>query len=222
MIFLVKFDKDGGEALERLIDLSHVIEDDMPVYPGDIRTSLSQTKYLSVDNHNNYRLDICMHSGTHIDSPMHMKESSEYISEAPLESFIATGCVLDVRNQPLITMNAEYERLITDNSIVLLYTGWDKFYGTAEYYQEHPVVDIDLCRFLQRKNIKMLGMDMPSPDKYPYEIHRFLFENRIYIVENLTNLDKLLGVECFEVMAFPLKIKADSSIARVLARIRGR
>lgn len=204
--------------MERLIDLSYMIEDNMPVYPGDIRTNLFQTNYLSVNEYNNHRLDISMHSGTHIDSPMHLTESKEYISEALLESFIAVGCVLDVRNQPVITMKTEYERLIKANSIVLLYTGWDKFYGKTEYYQEHPIVDIDLCRFLLQKNIKMLGMDMPSPDKYPFEIHKLLFENKIYVIENLTNLDKLLGVENFEVIAFPLKIKADSSIARVVAR----
>ena len=102
---------------------------------------------------------------------------------------------------------------------MLLYTGLDKFYGTAEYYQEHPIVDIELCRFLLRKNIKMLGMDMPSPDKYPFEIHRLLFENNIFVMENLTNLHKLIGEKSFEVIAFPLKIKADSSMTRAVARI---
>jgi kynurenine formamidase len=208
-----------GDSLERLIDLSQVIEDNMPVYPGDIKTNLFQTKYLSVNKHNNHRLDISMHSGTHIDSPMHLTESNEYISEASLESFVAAGCVLDVRNQPVIAMKKEYEKLIKDNNIVLLHTGWDNFYGTEKYYTEYPVVDIDFCRFLLKKNIKILGVDAPGPDKFPFEIHKLLFKNRIYVMENLTNLDKLLGVESFEVIALPLKIKADSSMARVVARI---
>ncbi|HOJ10570.1 MAG TPA: cyclase family protein [Clostridiales bacterium] len=202
-----------------LIDLSHTIEDNMPVYPGDIRTNLFQIKYLSVNKYNDHRLDISMHSGTHIDSPMHLTESNEYISQASLEPFIATGCVLDVRNQAVIKMKAEYEKLIKDNSIVLFYTGQDKYYGMTKYYEEHPVVGIDICRFLLEKNIKMLGMDMPSPDKYPFEIHKILFANEIFILENLTNLDKLLGVENFEVIALPLKIKSDSSMARAVARI---
>jgi kynurenine formamidase len=65
----------------------------------------------------------------------------------------------------------------------------------------------------------MVGMDMPSPDKYPFEIHKLLFDNGIYIIENLMNLDKLLGIKKFEVIALPLKIKADSSIARVVAKV---
>jgi kynurenine formamidase len=205
--------------LERLIDLSQAIEADMPIYPGDIRTNLFQTNYLSVNKYNNYRLDISSHAGTHIDSPMHLTESSEYIFDLRLESFIGTGCILDVRNQPIIQMKEEYEELVKDRSIVLLYTGYDKIYGMAEYYQKHPVVDMEFCEFLLSKNIKMLGMDMPSPDMYPFPIHKLLFEKKICIIENLTNLDKLIDVQSFEVIALPLKIKADSSMARVIARV---
>ena len=204
--------------MEQLIDLTHIIADDMPIYPGDITTNLFQNKYLSVNGHNNFRLEISMHTGTHIDSPMHLTESNKYISEFSLESFIATGCIIDVRNQPIIKMKPAYEELIKENSIVLLYTGLDKLYGMPEYYEEHPLLDMDLCKFLLKKNIKMIGIDMPSPDRFPFEIHKFLLGNKICIIENLTNLDKLLGNKNFEVIAFPLKIKADASMARVVAR----
>ena len=191
----------------------------MPVYPGDIRTNLFQVSYLSLNGYNSYRLDITSHAGTHVDSPMHLTESNRYICESSLELFIGQGCVLDVRNQPVIKMKEEYEKVVKERSIVLLYTGCDKIYGTAEYYREHPVVDMNLCRFLVSKKIKMLGIDFPSPDKYPFPVHKLLFENGIHILENLTNLDKLLNVQNFEVIAFPLKIRADSSIVRAVARI---
>jgi len=76
------------------------------------------------------------------------------------------------------------------------------------------------CEFLIEKKIKMLGMDTPSPDRYPFLIHKFLFKNNTYILENLTNLNLLLGEENFEVIAFPLKINADSSITRAVARLK--
>ena len=131
----------------KIIDLSHKIEDGMPIYPGDTRTNLVQIKYLNEDKYNNYKLDICMHSGTHIDSPMHLTPCKEYISELPLESFIGNGCVLDVRNQAIIKLKDEYNTLVKENSIVLLYTGFDAYYGTKEYYQNHPSIDIELCDF---------------------------------------------------------------------------
>jgi len=210
---------NGGVTLEKIIDLTQIIENDMPVYPGDIRTNLFRTKYLDVNGYNDHRLEISMHAGTHIDSPMHLIDSKEYIYEAPLGFFIARGCILDVRNQPVIEMKKEYEELVEDNSIVLLHTGYDKFYGTEKYYHEHPVVDLSLCKFLLSKKVKMLGIDMPSPDRFPFEVHKFLFKNRIFILENLTNLDRLIGVKEFEIIAFPVKIKADSSMTRAVARI---
>ncbi len=202
----------------KLIDLSYEIYDNMPVYPGDSKTGLSQVKYLNEDKYNNYRLDSNMHSGTHIDSPMHLTERKEYISEFPLSSFIGDGCLLDVRDQHIIGMKAQYEALIKDNSIVLLYTGYNVHYGSKVYYEDHPYVDTEFCRFLTERRIKMLGMDLPSPDYYPFEVHKMLFEKGIFIIENLTNLDQLLKVEKFEVMAFPLKIRADSSMIRAVAR----
>lgn len=205
--------------MEKLIDLSYIIEDNIPVYPGDSITSLKQVKSLQEDFYNNHRLDISMHSGTHIDSPMHLTESKEYIYEMPLESFIGIGCIIDVRNQLIIKEKPEYKELIEENSIVLLYTGWDQEYGKNSYYENHPVIDISFAKLLIEKNIKMLGIDMPSPDRYPFETHKLLFKNKICIMENLRNLDKLLGVPSFEVIAFPLKIRADSSMTRAVARV---
>lgn len=203
----------------QFIDLSHEIENNMPVYPGDTKTVLQQVKHLSNDEYNNHRLDINMHAGTHIDSPMHLTDYRKYISELPLESFIAEGCILDVRNEPIIKMKAEYDTLVKNGSIVLLYTGYDKYYGTKEYYENHPCIDMELCRFLKDKNVKTVGMDTPSPDRYPFEIHKFFFMHNIYIMENLTNLAQLLNAGRFEVIALPLRIKADSSITRAIARI---
>jgi kynurenine formamidase len=160
-----------------------------------------------------------MHSGTHIDSPMHLTDCKKYISELPLESFIASGCILDVRNQPMIKFKAEYDALVKENSIVLLYTGFDIYYGTREYYESHPCMDMELCKFLIEKNVKMVGMDIPSPDRYTFEIHKLLFKNNIYVLENLKNLHQLISIDRFEVIAFPLKIKADSSMTRAVARI---
>ncbi|MFZ5985972.1 MAG: cyclase family protein [Bacillota bacterium] len=205
--------------MTRLIDLTHTIEDFQPVYPGDEETRLYQTKQLDADGYNNHRLEISMHSGTHLDTPMHLTKSNKYVCDLPLESFIGNGCVLDVRNEPIIKMKKEYEKKVIENSILLLCTGQDKKFGTKEYFSEIPVIDMEFARYLANRKIKILGMDSPSPDKYPFDIHKLLFEHNILIIENLTNVEKLLKEESFEVIAFPLKIKADGSLLRVAARI---
>lgn len=204
--------------MDKLIDLSHLIQDGMPAYPGDPDTHLTQIRHLETDLYNNHSLHTGMHSGTHIDAPMHLTKRDEYISELPLQSFIGEGCVLDVRGEAIIRMRDEYREKIPANSIVLLCTGRDQYWGTDAYFADYPVVDAELAAHLVGKRIKLLGVDSPSPDHPPCLIHKQLFQHDIFIIENLTNLGSLFDVGRFEVIAFPLKIRADASIARVVAR----
>ena len=204
--------------MDKLIDLSHLIHDGMPAYPGDPDTRLTKIRTLEVDLYNNHSLHTGMHSGTHIDAPMHLTRRDEFIYELPLQSFIGEACVLDVRGEAIIGMREQYREMIPVNSIVLLYTGWDQHWGTDAYFGDHPVVDAELAAHLVEKQIKLLGVDTPSPDHPPCAIHKQLFAENIYIMENLTNLGSLLDVGKFEVIAFPLRIRADASITRVIAR----
>ena len=171
------------------------------------------------DKYVNYRLEIGMHSGTHIDTPMHLTDRETYINEIPIERFVGRGVLLDVRNEDPIKFKNEYADIVDDNAIVLLFTSHSDKYGTKEYYTEQPVIDNTLAEFFVRKNIKMLGMDLPSPDNYPFEIHKILFDNNILIIENLTNLSELMDVKDFEVLAPPLRIRAEAAMARVIAVI---
>jgi len=205
--------------MTELIDLTHQIHKDMPVYPVDDAVELDQTKSFEEDGYNYFRLETGLHAGTHIDTPMHMTDDDTYMKDIHLEKFTGNGCVLDVRGQDLIEYRDEYSDMVKENDIVLLYTGHDEKYGSEEYYTDHPIVDGSLAEFLVDKDIKMLGMDIPTPDKEPFNIHKMLFNNDILIIENMTNLSEMLSVDNFEIIAFPLKIKADSSIARVVAKV---
>lgn len=214
-----KHEKIGVRALAALIDLTHEIKDRLPVYPGHPPVKLERIKRLDTDGYTNHLLEISMHAGTHIDAPMHLVKSSTFMSELTPEIFVGEACILDARSQPVIGMEEKYQTQIKENSIVVLYTGWDQKYGTSEYFEGYPVVDLELARHLVEKRVKMLCVDTPAPDKYPHEVHKLLLSNNILIAENLCQVDRLLGAERVEIMAFPLKIRADGSPARIIARV---
>ena len=205
--------------MAKLINLSHTIVDNMSVHPYDDPVKLYQDKFLETDKYNNFRLEIGMHSGTHIDTPMHLTDRETLIDEIALDTFIGNGCLLDLRNEDIITYKEEYSDMVSEKDIVLLYTNHSSKYGTDEYFTKHPIIDEKLATFFIEKKIKMLGIDLPSPDNYPFNIHKMLFKHNILIIENMTNLSKLLSVKSFEVIAFPLKIKAEASMVRVVAKI---
>jgi len=205
--------------MKKIIDLTHTIDDRMPVYPGDEPTRLIWTKRLEQDKYNNHCLDINMHAGTHIDIPMHLLEDDRYMSDMQLSEFVGEGKVLDVRGQPIIRLKDEYRDTIAEGCIVLLCTGSDKNFGSDKYFNDHPVLDIEFAKFLVQKRIKMLGMDTPSPDKYPFDVHKLLLKNDIFIIENLKNVESLLGYDKINIIAFPLKVKAAGALARVAATV---
>jgi kynurenine formamidase len=202
-----------------IIDLTHTIEDGMPVYPEDMPVTLRRIKEFERHGYNNHRLEIGMHAGTHIDGPMHLTESKTYISEIPPERFIGNGAVFDVRNEPVITYKEEYADRIVPDAVVLFYTGHDAYFGTEAYYAEYPVLGEGFAQKLIDKRVKMVGFDSPSPDRHPYTIHTMLLTNNIFILENLTNVGALLAYVRFEIIAVPLPVRADSSFLRVVARV---
>ncbi|NLL88610.1 MAG: cyclase family protein [Firmicutes bacterium] len=203
----------------KYIDLSHTIEDGMPVYPGDGGVKLYQDRFLDKDGSNNSRLETGMHAGTHLDLPSHFLDSNVSVDQLAVERFAGTGCLLDVRNEQVIDMKPEYETNVQENDIVLLFTGFGRHLKSDSYFTDHPVVDQRLAEFFAAKKIKMVGMDLPSPDREPFEIHRILLQADILIMENLTSLNLLLGVRNFEVIAFPLKVKAEAALLRAVARV---
>lgn len=203
-----------------IIDLTHLIHSGMPVYPGDAETVLEQSKQMSQDGYNNHQLSINMHAGTHIDGPMHLLDIQQYINEFSVEKFVGDGVLLDVNGISVIDYKEEYEQLIKTEQIVILYTGHAELYGQPAYFTDYPVLTAEFVDLLVRKRVKMIGLDTPSPDKDPFDIHKRLFVNQIFIIENLKNVKQLLDIAAFEIIALPLHIRADSSVARVIARIK--
>lgn len=210
----------SGEHM-KYIDLSHEIKNEMPIYPGDIEVNLEQVNKYKEDGYNGYSLFTGMHAGTHIDAPKHILETDKYILDYPIEKFVGNAILLDVRGESIIEVKDEYYRIIKENDIVVLFTGHDEFYGKEEYYTKHPVVSNELAELLVKKKIKILGIDAPSPDMNPFDIHKKLLENNIFILENLTNLKSLLYNENIQIFAQPLKIQGEASLVRAIALYQG-
>lgn len=205
--------------MERYVDLTHTIEEGLPAHPYDEKMKLQQSRFLHKDGFNDARLETGMHTGTHIDVPSHLTTHDGMISDYGPGRFIGRGCLLDVRGLSVIGMKDDFRDLVKEDDIVLLYTGHAKHFGEASYFTGHPVMAKELAEFLAERKVKMVGMDLPSPDASPFDIHKFLLKKDILIIENLTNLEALTHVQSFEVMALPLRIKAQGSPARVVARI---
>ena len=191
----------------------------MPVYPGDDAVKLYQTRNISEDGYNNYRIESGMHVGTHLDGPLHMLDGEPFISEISVDRFFGRGVLIDVRGKSEINFEKSFEQKIFPGDIVLFLTGHNQMYGSEEYFENYPVLTEPLADFLVNSKVNMIGVDTPSPDMSPFIIHKRFLKANIFIIENLVNLETLSGIKKFEVYVFPLKIQADSAPVRVIARV---
>jgi kynurenine formamidase len=213
----------------RIVDLSQEIYNGMPVYPGHLKTVIfthmtheeCQRQLGTGFSYETRGILICDHGPTHIDSVSHLSRDpeAESIDELALEKCITPAICLDVSDVPLRTQfgRAKIEEQlkkwnldIRRGDTILFYTAhYDRWYGKPEYMKEYPGLDREGTEFIIDRGAVNFGVDSPSPDMWydkTYPCHSVCGERRITHVENLCNLDKVVGKR-FTFVGLPLKIR---------------
>lgn len=198
------------------VDLSVVLNEKTPVYPGDPIISTKPSGILEKDGYADSIVTFGNHNGTHVDAPSHMILGGKTLDQFPVDRFFGKGVLINV--QKGITLDTIKKVKIEKDSIVLFYTGMSDKYHIEEYFTKYPAIPEEVANYLVDKRVKMVGVDMCSVDHEPFPVHRIFLKNKILIIENLTNLSSLEGKN-FTVYAFPLKFQIDGSPARVVAQI---
>ena len=214
----------------KIIDLSQEIYSGMPVYPGHMKTVIFE--HMSHDEcqrnitHTDFSYQtsgilMCDHGPTHIDPVRHYSRdpNAPGADEIPLEYCITPAVCLDVSDVPPQTqfgpekIEAELKRWNLDirpGDAILFYTGhFERFYGKPEYASFQPGLDRAGTEYILDRGCVNFGVDSPSPDMWldkTYPCHRVCLERGITHMENLCNLDKLVGKH-FTFIGLPLRIR---------------
>ena len=212
----------------RIIDLSHPLKPGMPVYPGTEPPLFEVGCTIAGDGFLERKITFFSHTGTHIDAPAHIFEDGDTLDRMPLERFHGPGCVVNVADLGSPTIETadleKHQQMIAGSDFLLIRTGWSRFWGTAAYFENYPVLSVAAADWLCRFDLKGIGLDAISADvagSKNLPVHHRLLGRGIVIVENLTNLAALSGLD-FTFSCLPLKIEqADGSPVRAVAlRVR--
>lgn len=203
----------------RVFDLTYPFGQEMPVFPGDAAPKWEQVAFIEQDGYNASRLTTGMHVGTHIDAPLHMVKNGQPLSAFPPDYFIGPALLIDADGKSIVEGHLLDGVQLESIAIVLVYTGWGKYFGEERYYLEYPELSLSFAQRLVDAGIRIVGLDFPSPDRSPYDVHRCLLGGGTLIVENLMNLEVLLPYPSFEVIALPARFEADGAPVRVVARV---
>jgi arylformamidase len=213
----------------RIIDLTRIIETNMPVYPGSKRVVLVKEARLNDIGYNEIRMHISTHCGTHIDCGLHLLNKGFDTNTQDLTSFYGEGIVIDCRSfseTGIITKDYLHtsEHLLQSTEFLLLYTGWSEYWGLAEYLDHFPVLDQKAADYLVQFNLKGIGTDTISFDPlndHKLRVHHILLSHGIVLIENLTNLGSL-PASPFIFSCLPLKLKdGDGSPVRAVGIVTG-
>ena len=83
-----------------LIDLTHTIMPEMPMYPGSPAPALVPAAALDRDGYRETVLTLASHTGTHMDAPAHMLRDGASLESLPVSRFCGRAMVLDVSDLP--------------------------------------------------------------------------------------------------------------------------
>jgi len=213
----------------KVTDLTQEIYQGMPVYPGHLKTVIwSHATHEETDrllgtgfSYETKGILLCDHGPTHIDAVNHLSAdpNAPSVDQIPLEQCITSAICLDASDVPQRTqfgrekIEAELKKWNLDirkGDTVLFYTGqYDRYYGKPEYMTGYPGLDRGATEFIIDQGCVDFGVDSASPDMFDdktYPCHIVCRERQVVHMENLCNLDKLIGKR-FTFIALPLKIR---------------
>lgn len=233
------------------IDLTHDLSSESVFWPTAEPFSMTTDFEGKTDKgyfYSAYSFKTAEHGGTHIDAPVHFAEGAHHVDEIPLDQLIGDAVVIDVGVAVLqdrdhrisVTDIKEWEvrhGSIPNGSIVLLRTGFGRYWPDAEKYLgtalrgeagvaglSFPGLDPAAADWLmQNRHIKAVGIDTASIDhgkSTHFETHVTLMTHNVPAFENVANLDQLPAVGVY-VVALPVKIRGGSGgPLRIIARIK--
>ena len=187
--------------MSRLVDLSHTIEDGMPVYPGIpapvigalLDHESSRDRYEGKAEFLLGTFDLPGNTGTYLDSPFHRYRDGEDLASISLDRMAGLPAV--VVDAPTEHRPIEFE--LDEGAAgraVLVRTGWDRRWGTDAYWEPGPFFSKQGAETLARLGPTLVGVDFANVDDTgdpSRPAHTVLLGAGVIIVEHLTGLGAL-------------------------------
>ena len=229
-------------TIRRVVHLSHIIDPEIPLWPGDPPVEFETVTELEKDGYYLRRFSLGEHIATHMNAPNSFYPQGISIDQYPAESLIAKAVVIDIRQQ--VGTNPDYALTLSDvlaweqpygqipqGSVVLLFTGWQSKWSDQKAFinsdtaggLHFPGFSSEATQFLlSQRQIAGVGIDTHGVDSgqdITFATNRLVLEQSRIVLENLTNLDQLPAVGTTLIMGV-LRLKGGSgSPATVLALV---
>jgi arylformamidase len=208
----------------RILDISVLVHNGTPTWPGDPRLSMQLASSIARgDVANVTRIEMGAHTGTHMDAPFHFIAQGSGIDQLPLDVLIGPCRVFDLSRETGHITRAVLEKCDLAGVTRALFKTrnsqhWEN--DRHEFDKQFTAIAGDAARYLVERQVKLVGVDYLSVEAFGsqnFPTHDTLLGAGVVIIETL-NLSGVTAGD-YELIALPLKLKdADGAPARVVLR----
>ena len=206
----------------RTYDVTLTISTQMPVWPGDPAVDIHRVSKMEDGADNNVsRMNISVHTGTHVDAPYHFVKDGRTVESLSLKDLVGRAYVIHLADSvDAITREVLESADIPPRTRRMLFrTRNSKIWAKppAEFNTNYVGIEEDAARYLVDRGVRLVGVDYLSVAPYEDTIptHKVLLESGVVIVEGL-NLSKVSQGR-YNFYCLPLKIEgSDGAPARAI------
>ena len=186
------------------------------LFPGDPPPRIETVNTLDNDGYLLRTVTVGEHTGTHWGAPVHFTAGAAAADQLDAEDFVLPGVVVDIAERAardrdcLVTVDdllawQDRHGSFPAEAAVLLHTGWDKYWGTADFMSldvqgrlHHPGFSVAAVQWLLDQGVLgrrgALGTDAFSPDAGiddSFRVSTMLYREHRLSLEILTGLGDL-------------------------------
>jgi arylformamidase len=191
-------------------DVSVPLRTGMVVYPGDPEFSIERVMSLAAgDVANVSRIDLGVHTGTHVDAPLHFVDGASSVEALDLDVLVGPAVVVEVPGTGDIGADA----VVDGAERILFKTRNSAAWAEDGFYEDYASISPEAATRLVEVGARLVGVDYLSVGGV--ETHRTLLRAGVIAVEGLD----LRGIEpgTYSLVCLPLKLDgSDGAPARAI------
>jgi arylformamidase len=204
------------------IDVSVTVRHGMPHWPDNPPIVVERSMDLGRgDDCNLSSLAMGVHTGTHVDGPVHFIHQATGVDEMPLTATIGPARVIEITHPREITADElRGHSLRVGERLLFRTSNSTRCWQLDEFVEDFVFISEQGADYLAETGVRTVGVDYLSVGGYHADgakIHRTLMEAGIWIIEGL-DLSAVRAGQ-YELICLPVKLHdSDGAPARAILR----
>jgi len=204
------------------IDVTVPLRSNMVTWPGDETVVVKKKLDMAQgDPVTLSAVSMGLHTGTHMDAPMHFLKDGKSLDELPFDATVGSARVIEVKDPVSIKVDDLVPHRIRKDERILFKTrnsatNWHE----ETFNQDFVFISQNAARYLAERKIRTVGMDYLSVGGYKVdgpETHHLILGAGIWVIEGL-DLSKVKPGR-YQMICLPLRfLNSEGAPARVILK----